>query len=414
MLTPLMKKCIICQTNFKTYVTLSHIIRWDKNSQRFRVESNPYLYWQSIFDYHALYPYAVLLLLHAVWKYTTVQETGGFTKPDLIRWLLCLSTALAVILVNLMFSRMKLFRHEAACLFNEMFDFNNVIMEILERKGLQLPADTLRKMRRNEMVYLLIAIICVIFPLGFTACFCSKEEATHILVSDWFEVEISLKWSHLPFLAFLLRGVTNAASILYMIFGLGYTYIVLITGTSDILKPKQAAVMQLDEFKSLSLYTLETYGLGNLKDYEIVRLYRKQRIIATLINQIFASLRISFQHIVLLMVALTICYFFVRGFSVILRLDFLALVVLTTGFITSMVAEYIQAEKIGELVQSTERHVKKCRVATRRTTWFWKTARSWPPRLTFQVAYPFFVMDKHSFPQFCEQVIDFLITLLSI
>lgn len=246
--------------------------------------------------------------------------------------------------------------------------------------------------------------------LPIYAVYCGDVSDWICRVQDWLEVNVSLRWECAPFLLYGFRGVIYCANTFHTFFCFACAYMVFITVSAQILKPVR--VVSKSSKDGRETYFLETHALGILQDTEMVQHFLTQQLLKKVINQLSSSLFISIHHDVLLTTVLGMCAFFIRVDST--STDSLMIILVVLGLIACFLMEIIESQNIGQMVESTEEFVQECGCVTERNSWLGKASRSFPPFLTLQMAWPFFMMDRGTFPKFCEPALNLIITVLAV
>ncbi|CAL8143429.1 unnamed protein product [Orchesella dallaii] len=338
------------------------------------------------------------------------SSTFGFIVFTLGRVELCI--IIAVLTIGY---RLKLRYSNIIYVLNQIFRYSNIMESLIQENHGQLSQNQMRKIRRAEILFSLAAMMSIFVPLAYCACLCVPMEATHALLQEWLEIDVSLDRKFAPLFLLFIWAVNNAGSVIFNATTMGLAHMVLTISCISLITPDQVKIIcqqttSLD--KRAIKNEIRTSGLGLLDDMQVVNMYRTQQIINILLNEIYATILFSLHHVFCLVIFVGITYTILRVPQVLASAGPLTLFGFICGALIPLLLEYFESTELNELTDVSKEFVGKCKGMVSRRSMLRKFSVSCPP-LRIQMGYPFFNVCRETFPQFMSQCIDFLIGLLA-
>ncbi len=148
-----------------------------------------------------------------------------------------------------------------------------------------------------------------------------------------------------------------------------------------------------------------------MTDDMVISMYRTQKLLNLLLNEIMATVLISFHQVGLLVTTTAMPYFGIKFQTVIHQVGIIGYFTVYSIAIAPLCLVCYQSIYFGRLVEITQTFKPKGLHLFPRKLLFHKFARSCE---TFNVeeAYPFYRFNRETFLLFCEQVLNYTVTLI--
>ncbi|CAL8070987.1 unnamed protein product [Orchesella dallaii] len=309
------------------------------------------------------------------------------------------------------------YREHFVFLFNQLFRYSKKIEDLLTEKNIQLHDSHVRTIRTAEFVMLFTSVVSFFIPFGFGAAFCNNMEPTHVFVKELFEVDVQMSLQHFPFILLIILMVfcsANAACLIVMIGICNFTLAhICIKSLTPISVKQKVTRGQKDgqQPKFVIEYVMTTENFGDMDDSTMLDMYRIQQLFNKILNELYGSIVIAFNHIICMIVFVFLTFTTIRYSDDVFNTGIIVVVAAFSAIIAALIAEWYEAVVSGYLYDVSNDFVGKVRRITSSKSGAHKRVASCPC-LAFDIAHPFFMVDKHTFLQFVHQGLDFLTTLL--
>ncbi|CAL8134460.1 unnamed protein product [Orchesella dallaii] len=165
--------------------------------------------------------------------------------------------------------------------------------------------------------------------------------------------------------------------------------------------------------KVMIRYSVVTQCFGTLDDMTVVRMYRTQQVLNVLINEIYGSILISLHHVAALVVFVGLSLVLIKcPLETLMSSGPMIFLLVAVGSQTPPFMQYWETNLISEVNDASNAFTGKCNRILSRRSMLRKTVMSCR-RLTFEAAYPFFTITKHTFLEFVYSGIDLMISILT-
>lgn len=250
------------------------------------------------------------------------------------------------------------------------------------------------------MLAMMVFFGSLTFPVFFGFCMIHELEPTHLLIYDLLEVDIQFKPDFIPFFALMAWLVFTASNtvctllilcILY--YNLTYNYLVSLCPTQYISN------------------RITTLGFGNLAPLEFNVSYRTLQVFTQIMNQITASICFSMHFVVCMAVFVALSYACISFPELMFGSGVALAIMAAICLLVAPIIIYFECFVQGLLADANAEVFNSGSKLFRRKPLLSKSFKSFS-NIVWQTAFPFFVVDLQTFPQFIQQAIDFLITLL--
>lgn len=283
------------------------------------------------------------------------------------------------------------------------------------RGSRKLDSKSQRTLHMAELSLKILVVLSLTLPFFLGMTLLHPIEPTGRMIRDWFEIDLKtfdLKREKVVILLYLQMAIFTATNtcILLMILDILY-YSLTLTSLNGMI-PKEVVISTKNNYGAdKNRYSLSTNLFGVIEDTQLAELHRIQHLLNTLLNEILATVLISFHHIGLLAAVVILTCFGIRFQEIILESGVVAVIVIITAIIAPLIVEYEESVLFGHIVESSETFIKMGKKLVRKRTLFGRFLRSCR---TFYVqeAYPFFTIDKQTFFMFCDRALDYIVVLL--
>ncbi|CAL8070933.1 unnamed protein product [Orchesella dallaii] len=389
---------------------MSSYFDWDTEKAELLISKN-YFSFNASFLLMSQILYLVMMSTHLISKLYSEQGIGSGLEIGsyVLGWVI----TLCVILFIAIQFRVLGYRRHLVSFSNQMFQYSNEIQNLLNERGLQLDNYLVKIIRIGEIVMLFTAIATGIIPLVYGICMCAELEPTHMLIEEVLEVNLQMSLAHSPCLLLITWITLNAANSAFTVVMVGIIYFQLSKISISVLTPVtiRQRVNGSNAFSRRIEYQVMTRSLGVRDDTFVMKMYRIQQMFNRLLNEFFASILISCHHVVVLGVFVFMSFLFIEYSAAIMSSGISATVLFLMGISCPIIAEWYESLVSGNTCETSAEFVKKTRRLTNRKSYFYKFVLSCP-NMAYQTGEPFFGVDRRTFPQFIQQGLEFLITLL--
>ncbi|CAL8070981.1 unnamed protein product [Orchesella dallaii] len=414
MISNLTKKIIGLRIKTMVYTSLGSHFNWDTLKEEMTLTNN-YHNWNLtlMMSYNIIFP--IVMTMHLISKLYDEEGigSGAAIGSYVVGWA-------EVLTVGLLFGfeyRIMQYRKHFVFLTNQMFQYSKKIEDLLTEKNIQLHDSHLKVIRTAELVMLFTAIVSLFIPIGFGASFCNALEPTHILVKEVLEVDVKMSLQHFPFVLLIVLIVSlpaNAAFLLIMIGICNYTLAHICISSLNPISVEQRITRvhkNHQHSKCMIEYVVTTENFGDMDDTTMLDMYRIQQLFNKLLNEFFGSIIIAFNHVTCMGVLVFFCFIVIKHSQEIANAGIIVIVAVVAAIMATLIAEWYEAQVAGNIYEVSHEFVGKVRRITGRNSGAHKRVASCPS-ISFDLARPFFSVDKHTFLQFVYQGLDFLTTLL--
>ncbi|CAL8146197.1 unnamed protein product [Orchesella dallaii] len=389
------------------------VLDWDSSSQQFVKPSKYWLYHAFNTNLGGVY-IAIMYILDIYLKLVSeeIAEEGQDTKNETdLRYFATLIIEIGEIMLTLCIVFLGFLSvaksDDLLFSFNQIYACSNSIYDnMLKDKSISWDAGHKNSKNILEFLVTYLLIVSIILPFGIAAAVFHPIEPTHQILESWFEIKVTFDWKFFPF--FIFNGillVTAGATTSLLCIHISCYYTLAITCLED-LKP-----LTIFQRNGVTGNILTTKFFGEMEDIEIVKIYRVQQLLNILLNNFYKSLLVSYHHVAVMAAAVVLICFAVRFNDIMLGGGIVACVVVLASAITPVALMYAQTSMCGRLVDiSNELKHMSSKIGERRLL-IAKFAKS-ADTFYIQVAHPFYSVDRETFIQFFDQVVDNVITLL--
>ncbi|CAL8070983.1 unnamed protein product [Orchesella dallaii] len=414
MISNFTKKIIGLRIKTMVYFSLGSHFDWDFSKKEMTLTNN-YHNWNLAFVMSSGTYYPILMTIHLIER--LYAEDGIGSGAAIGSYVIGWAENLTVTILFGFQYRVMQYREHVVFLINQLFLYSKKIEDLLAEKDIQLHRSHVRVIRTAESLMLFTAVVSLFIPFGFGVSFCNKLEPTHILVKELLEVDVQMSLQHFPFILFITLVVSCSANAVFLIIMTGicnYTLAhICITSLTPISVEQRITLRHKEHHHSKPMieYLVTTENFGNMDDTTLLEMYKIQLLFNKILNAFIASMLVTFHHIICLIVFVFFTFVVIRYSDVIFNAGIIVIGAVIISIVAALNAQLFEAEVSGNLYEASNGFVEKVRKLTSRKSRAHKCVLSCPT-ITFQMAYPFFTVDKHTFVQFVHQGLDFLATLL--
>jgi len=293
-------------------------------------------------------------------------------------------------------------------LMNQMMKYNQVVLEMINSKNIQLDNSHRKGMLLMDMLICEMFLASITLSFGLALALFHPMEPTHRIFEEWLEIEVGFHGIFIPFYFAAVAIFYNCGSIVVILCWNVGCYVMISSTCLNDLQPQRRIG---DENGKQRRCEVLTKFYGAMQDDELVTIYRIHRLFNNLMNDFYATVLVSFHPVALLATVSVMIYFAIKFQEIIWQGGFLVMTVVLGIILFPMVLIRFECILCGRLVDASNGLKSEARKIVRRTTFLAKFAKSCD---TFyvQVAYPFYTVHRETFLLFCSQVCDYSITLL--
>ncbi|CAL8070534.1 unnamed protein product [Orchesella dallaii] len=409
MISNLTKKVIGWRVKVMTYAMCSNF-DWDTKKEEFLIAKNYFnLNASFLLKFHICYP--LMMTTYLISKLYSEQGIGSGTEIG--SYVLGWAENLTIYMFVAIQFRVLGYRRHLASFSNQMFQYSKEMQNLLNERGLQLDNYLVRIIHTGELVMLFTALYSVLLPLAFVVCISVEFDPNHKFIEEVLEVNLQMSPAHLPYILFLFWISLSALNSTFIVGMVGIIYFQLSKICISVLTSVtvQKRVNAPNTFSRRIEYKVMTKGLGVRDDTFVMKMYSIQQVFNKLLNEFYASVLISCHHVIFLAVFVFLSFLFIKYSALVLSSDVSVTALFMVGISASITAEWLESMISDNICKMSEEFVEKTRRLTNRKSYFYKFVSSCP-NMTYKTAEPFFGVDKHTFPQFIQQGLEFLISLL--
>ncbi|CAL8070544.1 unnamed protein product [Orchesella dallaii] len=302
---------------FMTYA-LSTYFDWNTEKEEFLIAEN-YVKLNSSFLLMSQLGIPVILTPYLISKLYSEQGIGSGTEIGtyVLGWAENVTTCL---LIAIQF-RVLGHRQHLASFSNQMFQYSKEMQNLLNERGLQLDNNLVRFIRIGEFVMLFTALSTAFVPIAFGICICADFEPTHKFIEEVLEVNLQVIPAHSPFLLFVMWMTLSSANAAFICVMLGIIYFQLSKICISVLTPVtvQQRVNAPNAFSRRIEYQVRTQSLGVRDDTFVMKMYRIQQMFNRLLNEFYASILISYHHVVVLAVFVIMSFLSIKYSAIVMN-----------------------------------------------------------------------------------------------
>ncbi|CAL8143433.1 unnamed protein product [Orchesella dallaii] len=309
--------------------------------------------------------------------------------------------------------RLKLRYENVIYILNQIFRYSDTMKAFIKSSNGKLNQNQMKRIRRTEFLVALTAGLTTFVPFAYGACLCIPMEATHAVLQEWLEIDVSAAFEFAPLILFFVWMVSNGGSVIFIAATVMLEYMVLAINCISVITPDRVRTQKTFTVETRTIrYEVQTSCFKSLDDMQVVNMYRTQQIINNILNEILATILFSLHHVFCLVIFVGTTYTILKVPEVLATGGPLTLFGFICGALIPVFLEYFEAIELNELTEVSMTFKGKCNDIMSRRSMLRKFAVSCPP-LRIQAGYPFFNVSRDTFTQFMSQCIDFLISLLA-
>ncbi|CAL8146331.1 unnamed protein product [Orchesella dallaii] len=312
-------------------------------------------------------------------------------------------------LLAIVFANIAVLLHIDDCryLLNQLIAYTETLREMFRTKQIELDEEHKKWIRDGERLILVCVVSSFVVPFLLAPCFLHPIEPTHRLITDWLEFEFGFNLSGIPVAIVFLVGVYSCSNVFSLLAFIAVMYLY----TS---KPCLNDITTVEVERRTAAGKrchLVTRFYGVLEDKEVAKFYRIQVYFNNLVNNVFDSVLLSYHHVACIMCASVMACFAIRYQQIIVDGGILAVLVVAVGVLIPLGVVYFEGIFCGDLVAVSEDFKESGKLLMDRKTMHAKFALSCRP-LYLKMTHPFYNVDRNTFLEFTDAVVDKTITLL--
>ncbi|CAL8146334.1 unnamed protein product [Orchesella dallaii] len=313
-------------------------------------------------------------------------------------------TCLAIVFGNI---AVTLHVDDCRYLLNQIITYNDTLQEMLYTKQIEMDEEHKKWIRGGERLILLCVTASLLVPFIFAPCFLHPIEPTHRLITEWLEFEFGFNLRGIPIGIMFLFAIYECSNVfnVFCVIALLYLF-TTITCLNDI-----STVEVERRTASGKRCHVVTRFYGVLEDKDQIKFYRIQVYFNNLINNVFDSILFSYHHVACMLCPSVMACFAIRNQQIMIDGGILAVLVVAVGVLVPLGTIYFESIFCGALVSNSEDFKESGKLLMDRKTMHAKFALSCRP-LYLKMTHPFYNVDRNTFLQFTDAVVDKTITLL--
>ena len=279
--------------------------------------------------------------------------------------------------------------------------------EMIDSGKITLEDNHKRKIKLCVFLVIIASTATLFFPVAVFFTGMHPMEPTHVLIFEWFEFHFAPELNFLPWMILFFQTVFGVGStITLMMISIAFCWI-LPTIVVDTLSPAD----ELNAGRYRARCDLVTKNMGNMKDSKIIDLYRAQQIINVLLNEFYTSYLISFHHAGILAAVTSLIFFAIAYNNVLSEVGLFAYILVLGLVVAASAIVFFECSFCGDLVDITDGFRNAGKKIVGRWTMYGKFCNSC--RVFYmQLAWPFFHLNKETFFEWCDQVLNYVVTFL--
>ncbi|CAL8136356.1 unnamed protein product [Orchesella dallaii] len=260
-----------------------------------------------------------------------------------------------------------------------------------------------RAHKHFEWMIYLTSYISLIFPLVFAGGILHPSEPTHKILSFYLEIKVTPSLSSLPWIFWIMWGallITNTIVFL--------SFLAILSMISSALWCTALTPVSANDG---GFY--HTRSLGILHNETIITLYRSLQLLFRCCNCVCESFKLTFHVGSAGIVAAVLAFLFVRhAYTLVTSVGGISLILLAAlGFSVVFAVAYGECFLIHQTRLLSEEIKMKIIETSRLKSYESKAAKSFTP-LLLQVRYPFQIVSKDTFLEYCDSVLDLTVQIL--
>ncbi|CAL8146328.1 unnamed protein product [Orchesella dallaii] len=388
---------------------------WDDSTKRFIPPSPYHLF---MMQYGMVFG-VDFCILHCIQLYLQLSSNPGIPEeegedPDLefdlnkfatvmVAWGL-ISLTLAVVFANI-----AVLFHLDDCryLLNQLIAYNEYLQEMLRVKQIELSEEHKKLIRNGERLVFMATVLTIFVPFVLVPAFLHPIEPTHRIITEWLEYEFGFNLRGIPVALIFMLGVFSCGNVVSVFFVLVSLYwFTAMPCLNDIIpveiERRSAAGKRCH---------VVTNFYGVLEDKEIAKFYRIQVYFNNLFNKVVDSVLISYHHVACMMCSSVMACFGIRYQQVIVDGGIFAFLIVVVGVACPLALIFFEGLMCGDLVSVSEDFIESGKNLMDRKTMYLKFVYSCRP-LYMKIINPFYNVDRNTFLEFVDAVVDKTITLL--
>lgn len=250
-----------------------------------------------------------------------------------------------------------------------------------------------------------------VIPFLLGAFFLQKTNPLHRFLAKVLEIRVKLEWRYLPLILFSTWAFLVACSFGAFCIALMIMYLSSMSFWLSSLQPLRLSIgIGGNQEKTSKFRTL----LGDLSVWKILKIYRSLQVLNRQQTSCLATPRFA-SHQSLFHIATVVCAFCsIRYFDIIF--SNLGYIMLFFGVGICLLIEFVETRIISYMIQASRHLIRKMEQLLRKETLFqgklmMKEVRaSWALRV--DVAYPYYEVSRHTFWEFVDVALHFLVDAL--
>ncbi|CAL8122168.1 unnamed protein product [Orchesella dallaii] len=409
------KKIILTRLLIHKYVCLCAFAVWSPTDNQY-IQSHPFLIWNCFLLTYIGQFYPIILGCFTYTKLTPDNDDMGVDSPTagmVFTTTNCMGMALTcgIGIIAVAAYRNLAYYTQMTYLINQIYKLGDKLEELMSRKRAHFNAEQKRIVKACEYVLLLAAIFSTIIPLAYGLFFTSRQEPVHQLFQEWLEVEVKRNARSLPFVFLFMWAALAGAGAAFMMLYLAILYIFFTLVSISCLTPTNIYQPVRKAGSRIREYVIKTTSFGLLSEEEAILEYRTQQLLSRYMNEVVESVLISLHQFAFMVILVGASFMFI-----IISRDLDNAEVSVVAFVSSVIFCVVlmvsgECVLIGKTTDWSKQYLVTSKNMTYRRSMYKKFLQSCT-KVSLNVAYPFFTIDKNTFVQFMCQYLDFLIQLL--
>lgn len=398
--------------------TISGGFFWDPSQEKFVELKPPWLFaWQTTF--YVGFPVLGVLIL---WIYT--QTRSGISEElvsesdELLssskRTLTIIICALMWLVLSVSMSVGSLFiqfNGEMARILNQIYLLDTTMQQVLLQNRVFRPSPAITNfIKFFEILAMIISIFPLVLPVFFVVMFFHPVEPVHRIVEDFLELDVRFSIDVVPVLLAYAWGAFDISSIMCCFIIMIFLFVFVTTTWFMVATPDAVTPPVFVNGKRF----FESAELGKISEDELVWVYRSLQILSASINEVIAKKRMSYHALVALMVGVLSTYSIIRYYDFFLGEDVMGLslgILMTFAFLLAPIIFYLECGFLDGMENLWMSYKDNLNSTTTRNSAIYKAARSFR-EVKFKSTHPFFNMNKSTFLDWTNQLIDLVVNLL--
>lgn len=246
-------------------------------------------------------------------------------------------------------------------------------------------------------------LLGLILPPAIMGAMFAPFEPMHIFIQELLEIDLSpYEPGHWIIILIILWAMTSGALIFYSFDVTGVVYVYLTQACLESLIPTRSVTNGF------------TFGQRYLADRDYCMELRIEQLMNLLLNRIYASVLISFHHVVILVAAIGSIVIVILAGDQMVVAGIEYFVILAIGVTIPFVTEYCESVYVGRIVNLSSSISVKCqqlRYRYRKKSELYRLMISLPT-FRIQTGHPFFNVGDDTIFEFALQCLNYTVSIL--